>query len=593
MYMNSAKDIVQMLNQNIESVVNYLLPNGKRKNNEWCVGSVYGEPGDSLKINLGGVKAGVWCDFATGEHRGDLLDLWCACRNLEFSEAILEAKQWLGIPQPKFEPQKRLNWIKPTIKSASTLTLESPVVKYLVNERKLTLETLTSFRISTEGNKIVFPYFRCNELIFVKYMSIFRSEGKKEINVTANCEPCLFGWQAVPRNTRKIVLTEGEIDAMSLFQFGLPFGILSVPFGGGSGGKQKWVENEFDRLDIYDEIYLCLDNDQEGQTATQDLIQRLGRHRCRVVTLPFKDANECLQNGVSAVEVKRCFDLAIAQDPDELKRANSFVDQVINEFYSPEGLIGYKLPWAKTHDKIRLGLDELSVWTGINGHGKSQMLGQIILGCIQQGAKVCVASLELKPKKLLARLTRQAGGLRTPTAEYIKAIHAWYGENLWIFDLVGTAKTERILDVFKYARQRYGIEVFVVDSFMKCGIIEDDYNSQKAFVEKLCDFKNEYNCHVHLVVHPRKLQDESKAPGKLDIKGSGSVTDLADNCFTVWRNKVKEENLRKLSIGVPAHAELSEKFDAILRCDKQRNGEWEGAIALWFDQSFDHRSQSL
>ena len=174
------------------------------------------------------------------------------------------------------------------------------------------------------------------------------------------------------------------------------------------------------------------------------------------------------------------------------------------------------------------------------------MIGQIILHSIANSAKVCVASLELKPEKLLNRLTIQAGALRDPTVEYITAIHEWYHNKLWLFDLAGTAKHDRLLEVFLYARQRYDVNVFVIDSLMKCGIVEDDYKMQKIFVDKLCDFKNQYNCHIHLIAHPRKGRDEESMPGKLDIKGTGAVSDLADNCFSVWRDKRKKMKCKKL-----------------------------------------------
>jgi len=90
-----------------------------------------------------------------------------------------------------------------------------------------------------------------------------------------------------------------------------------------------------------------------------------------------------------------------------------------------------------------------------------------------------------------------------------------------------------VYSVFEYARQRYGIDVFLIDSLMKCGIAEDDFNTQKCFVERLCDFKNSHPCHIHLIAHPRKSQDESHLPNKMDIKGSGAITDLADNVFSV------------------------------------------------------------
>jgi twinkle protein len=584
MYKYSAKNIVELLNQNIERVTLYLLPNGRRKSNEWCVGSIAGEPGDSLKIRMEGSKLGVWSDFATGE-AGDLLTLWCACRSVSVVVAISEVRQWLGIAPPTFTQQHRSSWVKPVIENEIPIRHDSSCGKYLTEERKLTIKTLTKFKIREAKNQIVFPYYVGSNLTFVKYLELERPTGKKKMRVTPNCEPCLFGWQGIPQNARSAVLVEGELDVMSLDQYGLGMAILSVPFGGGAGAKQKWIEHEFDRLSVFDEIYLCLDNDEEGQAAVQELIERLGRYRCRVVQLPFKDANECLQAGINVEQIKRCFENAQILDPDELKVASRYVNQVIDEFYpSSNQAIGYSLPWQKAAGKIYLRPSDLSIWTGINGHGKSQILGHVILNCMLQGAKVCIASLELKPKRLLMRLTRQASGLRQPSEQYIRAIHEWYDKHLWIFDLVGTAKAQRLLEVFQYARQRYGIDVFVIDSLMKCGISEDDYNAQKSLIEQLCDFKNIHDCHIHLVAHPRKQQDETKIPGKLDMKGTGSITDLADNCFSTWRNKLKEDEINRIGKQGPVPDSLLDKFDCLLACDKQRNGEWEGKLALWFHQ---------
>lgn len=328
------------------------------------------------------------------------------------------------------------------------------------------------------------------------------------------------------------------------------------------------------------------DNDKEGTLAINELVERLGRHRCRVVKLPYKDANECLLANILPEQIQQCFKEARTCDPDELKPAYYFVDEVIDQFYPPPNAhLGYYAPWEKTRGKILFRPEELSVWTGINGHGKSQFLGQVILSCMKQGAKVCIASLELKPKRLLMRLTRQAGALSDPTPEYIHAIHEWYQDKLWIFDLVGTAKSKRLLEVFLYARQRYGVDVFVIDSLMKLDIAEDDLKAQKAFIEQLCDFKNQHNCHIHVVVHPRKSADESQPPGKLDNKGTGAISDLADNCFSVWRNKNKEKLSRQQESGkvlTPDQLGKLEGMDCLWNCDKQRNGDWEGGFGFWF-----------
>ena len=367
---------------------------------------------------------------------------------------------------------------------------------------------------------------------------------------------------------------------MTLHHCGLP--ALSLPFGGGGGKKHQWLEYEFDRLAVFDEIYLCFDQDEVGQQAVAELIPRLGLHRCRVVTLPHNDANECLQQGMSLDDIKKCVMQGASVDPVELKSAYHFVDKVVAGFSGGlDALSGITPPWEKIHGKIAFRESELSLWTGINGHGKSQFLGHIILGHMEQGQRVCVASLELKPERLLMRLTRQAGAIREPAEGYVRSIHEWYQDKLWLFDVVGNTKTERLIEVFTYACQRYGINTFVIDSMMKCGMAEDDYNGHKAFVEALCDFKNQFDCHIHLIAHPRKGVDESKAPNKLDIKGSGAISDLADNVFTVWRNKGKEQVMQRE--GENTSDEVKGKPDCIWACDKQRNGEWEGRVMLWFD----------
>jgi twinkle protein len=79
-------------------------------------------------------------------------------------------------------------------------------------------------------------------------------------------------------------------------------------------------------------------------------------------------------------------------------------------------------------------------------------------------------------------------------------------------------------------------------------------------------------------------------------KGTGSLTDLADNCFAVWRNKAKEASVQTLLMqGKQADADLLNQCDALWICDKQRNGEWEGKIGLWFHpgsfQYLNHASQ--
>lgn len=120
---------------------------------------------------------------------------------------------------------------------------------------------------------------------------------------------------------------------------------------------------------------------------------------------------------------------------------------------------------------------------------------------------------------------------------------------------------------------------------MKLDIAEDDYKAQKSFMEQLCDFKNQHSCHIHIVIHPRKSANESLPPGKLDNKGTGAISDLADNCFTIWRNKQKEDLKQMQQRGAAPTQKILEKLeqpDCLWCCDKQRNGDWEGKFGFAF-----------
>src|SRR6266446_491328 len=78
-----------------EEVCAHLLPAGSRVGNEWRVGSIAGEPGKSLAVQLEGAKVGIWRDFATDDAGGDLVWLWGKVRKLRFEAAAVEIKSWI------------------------------------------------------------------------------------------------------------------------------------------------------------------------------------------------------------------------------------------------------------------------------------------------------------------------------------------------------------------------------------------------------------------------------------------------------------------------------------------------------------------
>lgn len=564
----NATELSQRMASEAAAIAQFLLPGGKRQSGEWKAGSISGEAGQSLSVRLSGAKAGVWADFASGES-GDLLDLWATVRGLSIVQAMAEAKQYLGVRDSM--PEREQKQFKRPAKPACTAP-KAGALEWL-KSRGLSEQTLADFRIAEQVRDgktyAVFPYLRDGVLVNVKYRNVAE---KKDMRQEGGAEPCLFGWHLIDPKCRTVAITEGEIDAMTLHQCGIP--ALSVNAG---AGNHQWLENDWDRLERFSEILVFFDSDEPGQKGAREVANRIGADRCKIVTIPAKDANDYLLQGADASDFDYAIQQAKPQDPEELRQASDFITKVKSMFYpahaeerDPVLRLDKDLDWFE----FRPG--ELSVWTGYNGHGKSLMLSQVLLGLMQQGERVTVFSGEMTPERQLKRLVKQATGMDRPTMQYIDAVGGWITDKMWFFNVVGSAGIDRLLQVFLYANKRYGMRHFVIDSLMMTDVPEDGPGSmtaQKEAVRKLCDFARRNGCHLHLVAHPRKGQDESKGPGKLDVAGSSKITDGADNVFTVWSSR-PDENDPDLD---------RDKADSRLELQKQRNGDVQHySQPLWF-----------
>lgn len=259
-------------------------------------------------------------------------------------------------------------------------------------------------------------------------------------------------------------------------------------------------------------------------------------------------------------------------DLGRIKDAGTYRDDLMDEFHGTAELQGCILPWHKTEDKFRLRRGEVTIWAGFNGHMKSMVTGYISLALMQQGEKVCIASFEMKPRKTLRRLASQACGVGRPTEKYIDLFLDTLVDRMWLYDQQGETSPERVLGVIYYCAEQLGVTHFFIDSLMKVVSDEDDYNGQKKFIARLCAAAKDLNIHIHLVHHSRKREDERSRPGKQDAKGTGAIVDQTDNFVTVFKTPKKPE-------------EADDKPDFFLFVDKQRHGEWEGAVPLWFMSS--------
>jgi twinkle protein len=584
------KALGEMLAARADEFVRPLLPHGVEKSGEWCVGSVKGEPGESFKIKLSGENAGLWKDWATDDKGGDLLDLYAAVKGIPLSQAMRECARWLGIEQVTWGKRKPRETSIPEKLDSFRKLADVPESLAWCYGRGFSEEVITKYRLFADIGKngksanVVFPYImpREEKAFHLK----FRDTREKNVWTSKNTRKGLYGWHALEPSARSVMLVEGEPDVLAAATYG--FQALGIPNGGGGGRMHEWIENEWDDLVRFDTIFLAIESDGAGMVAMHELAERLGRERCRVVKLPLKDINLCLQRDVEKSEIVDAVKVSRTLDPEELRNSKDFTDEVIQRFHPIDKKAnGFLAPWPSLMGRFYFAWGESTILAGYTGHGKTELTGQIVLDAARQGVRCCVASMEFKASKWLQRTTRQAVRDANPNPSRIRHAMDWLGENIWVVDTYGTAPADRLLKIFEYAYRRYGVRLFVIDNWSKLGIEDDDLSEQKRVINAITAQDVRLNTHTIVVHHFRKQEDDFERGNKMGLKGSSSIGDMTPNIWIVRRNRRKEQTMESpdfLKMPEEDQKKIRQAADTWFSCDKARNFDEEPTIGLFFDK---------
>src|SRR5690606_31866502 len=120
-----------------------------------------------------------------------------------------------------------------------------------------------------------------------------------------------------------------------------------------------------------------------------------------------------------------------------------------------------------------------------------------------------------------------------PDPKFARRVVSSMDQKLWLYDQQDTVSPLRMLAMVLYCAKELKADHVVIDSLLKCGISEEDYKGQKEFVDRLQWLAKSNRNHIHLVCNMRKKENENLQAGKLDIRGTGAITDLADNVVIV------------------------------------------------------------
>ena len=373
----------------------------------------------------------------------------------------------------------------------------------------------------------MFPFYRDGILTYVKYRrpkKHTKEDGSKEWQ-DSNTEPILFGMDNAAFN-KPLVITEGEIDALSLYEAGI-HNVVSVPCG---CSNLEWITLCWDWLERFNEIILFGDSDEPGMEMVSTLMKRLGEDRCQIPKeypeLIFnsksynricKDANEILccygPEGLNAL-IKTC-------EPAPIK---GVLDVSTITYIDPATVprIMTKIPML---DNMIGGFEEagVTILSGQRGEGKSTIASSFLLNAIEQGYSCCAYSGELSAARFLdwillpATESKYVSYVTDPRSgkhickvpqDIQERIKNWMAGKFYLFDngyVFEEDSATAVIKCFEMCARRYGCSLFLIDNLMSLLTTSDEENKAQAkFMAKVKAFAAKYKVHVLVVAHPRK-----------------------------------------------------------------------------------------
>ena len=428
--------------------------------------------------------------------------------------------------------------------------------------------------LDEEGDILVFPFIRKGREVGAKYRGPNKQFWQKKDGRKQFFNADILEEEALHNGTEALIITEGEIDAISVASCGNPF-VVSVPDGAppprDSDGKliavpegtsdidpdtdtkYSYIMADWEFFRKIKRIIIATDSDEAGQRLASELVRRLDPVRCSFVVYPkdCKDFNDVLvKHGQQAVR-----DVIAHAKPypvDGLFRASDFPD---------EGPITtYKTGWAAVDEHLRPYLGAFMVVGGFPGHGKSTWTMQLAANMARMHRwNIAIASFEMKVNPYVTNALMGAYlGCHVDEAKPNQMERArGFLEKHFIFVAPNYKDVDRehdidwLLDRMTKAVIRDGVHMVLIDPWNEIEHKRTGDESQTEYIgraiRKLKAFAMQYNVLVCVVVHP------TKSSSSMDSEDLG-LYNLADSSH--WANKA-DLGVIVGRIGDPEHDTLT------------------------------------
>jgi twinkle protein len=408
-------------------------------------------------------------------------------------------------------------------------------------KRKLTEETCQKwgYTVSTyNGQPVQIANFRdtSGQVVFQKV----RFKNKDFLSFGDKKEGGLYGQHLWRDGGKKIVITEGEIDAMSVSQLqGHKWPVVSLPNGVQSA--RRAIQDSFEWLNRFEEVILMFDNDAPGWEAVEKCSTiKFPPGKLKFARLPLKDANEMLVAGRGAEVIDAIFSAKVHR-PDGIV-AGQDMWEVLN---TDENETCFTLPFAQLGNMsqgIRTG--ELWTFTAGSGVGKSAIVREIAYHLIITGQTVGMIMLEENVKRtgrgLMGLAINKPAHLmwrELSDEEKREAFDATLGTGrVFLYDHFGSSDIENIVSKIRYMAAACEAKVIILDHLSIIVSGTEDGDERRLIDNIMTELKTlamELDIAIVLVSHLKrpagdKGHEDGARTSLAQLRGSHAIAQLSD-----------------------------------------------------------------
>lgn len=374
-----------------------------------------------------------------------------------------------------------------------------------------------------------------------------------------------FAWRGKPQSRslfgrhlwrdagKMIVVTEGEIDAMSVSQIqDHKWPVVSIASGAAAAATA--IKENLEWLENFEKVIFMFDNDEPGREAAKECAEILSPGKAFIAKLPLKDANDMLMANRSA-EIINAIWAASEYRPDGVLAGDDLWQRVS----APDTSDPIPYPWPGLNEKLKgIRRGEIVMFCGGSGIGKSEFVRQsayhFVHGVPDSKEVVGYIALEESIERTALGFMGIAMKKRIhenpddyTMAEKKAAFDSSIGSTgrWFLYDHFGSQAYERLLDKIRYMIKGLGCTIIVLDhiSIVVSGEESGDEGERKQIdmlMTKLVSLGKETGARMMVVSHIRRTKESHEEGGRVrlnDLRGSGAIGQLSYDVIAIERNQ--------------------------------------------------------